>query len=35
MLTGMVKKDRSFLLNAMEDEKPIGLREFVRKKKDL
>jgi DNA ligase 1 len=25
----MVKKDRSFLLNAMEDGKAIGLRKFV------
>ncbi|MBP2077112.1 DNA ligase-1 [Oceanobacillus polygoni] len=29
MVTGMVKKDRSFLLNSMEDGKAIGLMEFA------
>lgn len=29
MITGMVKKDRSFLLSSIEDGKPIGLMEFV------
>lgn len=29
MITGMVKKDRSFLLSSIEDGKPLGVMEFV------
>lgn len=32
MVTGIIKKDRSFLLNSLEDGRPIGLMEFIPEK---